>query len=232
MAEEDVTFPTPHGIVTWLPPQAAALQAAKDIKYLEQRSTEAAAPGSPAAIVAAFLAALGTLGLLGTSIAGLVKEAKVASVSSVETEVTNLSSSAVVLTTYDMNSTNRWRLAKAMDPLAPGESDSFVVTYPDKDVPFGAYFPLGLTVGNGAGSVPVQVTYQFAQTDFGPWTISYLVDGAGSWQYQALNLSGLTFQATAGTSCPSFSLYATNIATSSGRLSVSIYDLAPPTRTS
>jgi hypothetical protein len=199
----------------------------KCIRQLEEQKAQAwqgiagtAAPGlGPVAGFMAIGTMIATFGLFGTSLAQLILgQSEPKQPGSLEIGVTNVSSSAVVL--YSCSNIGKATVAKSLDPLGPGDSDTFLLRTPEA-MQEGDGGLLSLAVTQGGVLIPVTLGYTLNRG--GIWTFSATVDGKQSNLQQNLFLFAALFLADGPH--PSFSFYTSGIASGSGRIGLTFYDL-------
>lgn len=204
--------------ISFLTGTQAAAQAANDL----QASLSGDTGGERVGIAVATLGAIGaiTAGIAGTvnaavGVTGLINKG-VNGANALELELENLSSQSVVIATYTPSHCD---VSKVPAPIPSGGSDVFLIT---KDESFTSETNLVLEVLIGPWSVTLTFAYQNIGNP-GRWGVSYQIGENSSGLSANLALNGVIVQADAPT--PSISVYASPIETTSGQITISIYDL-------
>lgn len=217
---------TAHGTTLFIDSGlAAGQQAGLDVANFAAQDEDTPGPAQDAAGVAAGISAAAgvasavfTGGNLGVNIANAVNNE---TTGQLQVNITNFSSLPVIV--YDYNPTHA-DITDVPSPLAPGDNDLFVVTR-SEPLDTTSALELDLLVGSGTASIAVSLTYSYTDNGVpGRWAVTTSVDGGNHAFPDNLQLFGLTFTGNAG--YPSFSLYTSPIETSSGVMSIAIYDLA------
>lgn len=137
-----------------------------------------------------------------------------------ELTIVNYSSNPVVI--YDCNPT-KIDIADMPNPLASGGSDTLALSGSNTNSDFAVFF----LVGSGQASIPFQIQYTYDSNCGSPgrWTLQAAAGCSSEHTYPTqLQMYGLSFTGNSG--YPSFSAYTSVIETTSGVLSVAIYDMA------
>ncbi|HEU5382158.1 MAG TPA: hypothetical protein VFV38_42635 [Ktedonobacteraceae bacterium] len=233
--DQPLWLPTAHGKVGYsYSGQASSMYLAKAIKELQEKETQAshggrrtAPPGmGPFAALMALGTMLATAGLFGTSLAQLLQQTPQSQPGSLEIEVTNLSSSVVVLYQTSTFANSKARVAKNLDPLGTGDSDTLLLNSPE---PFqnSDGILLYFTVSQGGGGIQVNLLYQLGQWNQSTgdaWTVETTVDAQASNFQQSSALFASLFQASSS-AYPSFSLCTSVVASKNGRIGLTFCDL-------
>ncbi|ACP23690.1 hypothetical protein NGR_b22450 (plasmid) [Sinorhizobium fredii NGR234] len=202
--------------------QDAAQQAVADLQLFEANNNEAL---RSMAIGADFASAIGSIAgaaagwaTAGVGLAGLLTGGGKGD--SLEIEVSNFSSQPLVLYNYNPA---RGNVSKIVQPLSTGESDTFILDYPDDTFDTSTQIELDFLIG----TIQASVTYKYTDSgDPGRWQVVASIDGDGGYKFDTkLQLFGATFRANSSSN-PSFSWYTSPIESSSGQMSLAFYDLA------
>ncbi|WP_018238435.1 hypothetical protein [Ensifer sp. BR816] len=212
-----------NGTISYLDSaQSAAQQAVADLQLFEANNNEAL---QSMAVGSGFASAIGSIAgaaagwaTAGVGLAGLLTGGGKGD--SLEIEVSNFSSQPLVLYNYNPASGN---VSKIVQPLSTGESDTFILDYPNDTFGTSTQIELDFMVG----TIQASVTYAYTdEGDPGRWQVSGSIDGDSGHKFAAkLQLFGATFKAN-DSSNPNFSFYTSPIESGSGQMSLVFYDLA------
>jgi hypothetical protein len=203
---------------------AGAMAAADAQAWAQAQSEVRAGPQIAVAAVVGALTALATAAGAGAAIASMVQVGEGgSSAPALEIQTTNLSSVPVVL--YAYTPSYSW-IAKGMQPLSSGETDTFLLT---NDGPFSggqSQIILNFIVGD----ILVAVTFAYVTSNVavpGRWTVQATVDGAASSFITDESTSQLYAATFEGNSPhPTFDFFMNSIETGSGQIDLTFYDHA------
>lgn len=218
----------------WDDERKAARQASYDLDGFAKSLAPASPEGGPVTDVLGAIwggiGSLSSLGSLGVGISNLVlsrfpKAPDEPPNDAVEVQVVNNTSVPVVLFRWEAEGGNVTRIPA---PLPTGGSDLVLFTNTDDGVSKGSMVKIDLLVGVGDDAVDLSVKYAY---DGSRWVVHAGIDSDShaSHGYDGdLEIAAATFTAAPGTCYPSFSFYSGNIETTSGTMTLALYDAVTP----